>query len=175
MTTITITGVELTKKGFNKLRRGLSNQKVVVNRLGRAFRDDARRRITSQGGGTWEPLSKWTMARTGRRKALVTEKKNITFKVIGNRLLVGHESGGGWSLQDHEKGFTTPPDVPATIKLKRPGLLGMEGNSIHITRAKPSVTPARRVFATEAEANNLVGPIVEKWVREIIKRSKATV
>ncbi len=175
MTTITVTGVELTKKGMAKLNRDLSRTSVLSNRMGRALRDDARRRITTQGDGTWEPLSKWTMARTGRKKALIKERVKITFKLIGGQLVISHDSDGAWTLRQHEQGFTTAPDVPATIKLKRPRLLGVTGNTIHIRQAKESVTPARRVFATEPEANRIVRPIVKKWGADIIKRSRKVV
>jgi len=172
MTTVTVTGLELTKKGIAKLRRDLSKTHVLSNRMGRALRDDARRRITTQGDGQWEPLSKWTMARTGRKKALIKERAGITFKLVGAQLIVGHESGEAWDLGQHERGFTTPPDVPATIKLKRPRLLGISTKEIHIRRARPSETPARRVFANEAETNKLLEPIVKQWVKEVIDRSR---
>lgn len=173
MTTLTITGVELTKKGISKLKRDLGRTSVLSNRMGRALRDDARRRITTQGDGSWAPMSKWTAARTGRKKLLISERPKITFKLIGGRLVVGHDSGAGWSLQDHERGFTTPPEVPATIALKRPKILGISTSEIHIRRAKESVTPARRVFATEAETVKIAKPIVIKWVNDILRRAKA--
>lgn len=171
MTTITVTGVELTKKGLSKLRRDLGRTSVLSSRMGRALVEDARRRIATQGGGSWAPLSKWTRARTGRDLALITEMENISFKLIGGQLVIGHDSDGSWSLDDHEKGFTTAPDVPSTISLKRPELLGVTGNSIHIRRAKNSITPARRVFPNQAEAHDVVEPIVRKWVADIIRRS----
>ncbi len=174
MTTITITGVGLTKNGISKLKRDLGRTSVLSSRMGRALRDDARRRITTQGDGTWEPLGKWAKARTGRRKVLITERKNITFRLIGGQLVIGHQSSGTWSLDDHARGFTTRPKVPALIPLKRPKLLGLPSDQkTHLLRrAKPSVVPARRVFPTEPEASQILKPIVGRWVAEIIKRSR---
>ena len=40
-------------------------RKKLLTRLARAGRDQTRSNITNQGPG-WKPLSKWTVARTGR-------------------------------------------------------------------------------------------------------------
>ena len=114
------------------------------------------------------------MARTGRKKALITERKNISFKIIGGQLVIGHTSDGPWTLEDHERGFTTPPKVPALIALKRPTLLGFPSTQkTHLLRrARESVVPARRVFATERETVDIVQPIVIQWVKDIIARSR---
>lgn len=158
------------------MARDLGRHGVLMGRLGRAFRDDARLRITNQDGGNYAPLSKWTRARTGRRKALVTEKKNISFIVSGAKsiVVIGHTAKGDWSLNMHEKGFVTPgfSGFSTIIPLKNPSALsGVRGNRITIRGAKPSIVPARRVYATKVEATTIIRPIIEDWLRKIIRRA----
>jgi len=173
MTTIRVTGVAATKAAVKKIRRAMSRTNPLFTRIGRRLRDDARRRITTQDNGNYPGLSKWTRARTGRRKALITERKNITFKVIRGNLIVGHQADGDWTIEQHEKGFVTPGFTkPVTITLKNPSALkDVTGNSITIRGAKASVVPARRVFATEAEAGVIIQDEADKWLRDIIRRS----
>lgn len=174
MTNITITGVTATKKGIRNIIRDLKKTGVVYNRLGRALRDDARNRITTQDNGNYDKLSKWTRARTGRRKALITERKNINFRISGGTLVIGHSAKGDWNIEMHEKGFRTPgfSGRSVTIPLKNPrALKNVSGNSITIRGAKESVVPARRVFSTEAEATRIGEPIVVRWIKDIIKRN----
>lgn len=173
MATIHITGVAETQAAVTKIRKAMNRSSVLFNRIGRRLRDDARARITSQDGGKYEKLSKWTRARTGRRKALITERKNITFRSTKRGLIVGHNAGGDWNIGQHESGFVTPGFAghAVTIPLKNPRALKVNGNSITIRGAKASVVPARRVFANEPEANAIVRQEAEKWLRDIIKRS----
>ena len=173
MTTLNITGVVETQKGINKIMRDVNKTSVLFRRIGQGLRDDARRRITTQDGGKYAPLSKWTRARTGRRKALTTEKKNINFRVTGSTLLIGH-TATGWNLSMHEKGFRTPgfSGRSVTIPLKNPkALRNIKGDSITIRAAKASDVPARRVFPNEGEATTIIRPIVNDWLRKIIKRA----
>jgi len=172
MTTIVITGVPETKAGMRKLKRALSKTNPLFNRIGRSLRDDARKRITTQDNGAYDKLSKWTRARTGRRKALITERKNISFQMIGSRLIIGH-TATGWDITMHERGFVTPgfTGKTVTIPLKNPtALRNIQGNSITIRGAKPSVVPARRVFSTESEALAIIENEAEAWVRKIVQR-----
>lgn len=174
MTTIRVTGLVETREGLVKIRRELRKTKSLFNMFGRGIRDDARNRITTQDNGTYPKLGKWARARTGRRKALITERKNISFKLVGNNLVIGH-TATGWNIQDHEKGFTTPGFVgkPVTIPLRNPNALeGVTGNSISIRRAKASNVPARRVFATEREAVKIMQPIADAWLKKIIARTR---
>lgn len=175
MTSIRVTGIVETQRGIKQIMRNVNKTKTLFSRLGRGLRNDARRRITTQDGGQYAPLSKWTRARTGRRKALTTEKKNISFMMIGSRLLIGH-TATGWSLNMHEKGFITPgfSGKSVTIPLRNPSALkNVKGNSITIRGAKASVVPARRVFPNEGEAVTIIKPIIEDWLNKIIKRARA--
>ena len=175
MVSIVITGVTETQRGIKKIFRDTKKTGVLFNRLGRAFRDDARRRITTQDGGTYDKLSPWTRARTGRRKAFVTEKKNITFRIVGDRLDVGHFATG-WSFAMHEQGFITPgfKGKAVTIPLKNPAALrDIRGNSITIRSSKASVVPARQVFANPAQAQAILSRITRNWINKIITRAGA--
>ncbi len=175
MTTIRITGVVETQKGIRQIMRAVNKTTPLFNRIGRGLRDDARRRITTQDGGKYPPLSKWTRARTGRRKAFVTEKKNISFKMIGSSLLIGH-TATGWSLSMHEKGFVTPgfSGKAVVIPLKNPAALrNVKTRFMTIRGAKASVVPARRVFPNQIEAVAIIKPIFEDWLDKILKRARA--
>lgn len=174
MATIVLTGVKETKSAVRKIRRQMSKTGPLYTRIGRALRDDARKRITTQDNGNYDPLSKWTRARTGRRKALITERQNISFKVIGGTLIIGHTAKGNWNIQMHERGFVTPgfSGKAVTIPLKNPNALkDVKGNSITIRGAKASVVPARRVFATQAEAEVIARSHAERWLADIVKRN----
>lgn len=173
MTNIRVTGVVETKRGIQQIIRDVNKTNPLYKRIGRGLRDDARRRITTQDGGKYAPLSKWTRARTGRRKALVTEKKNISFKMIGGKLIIGH-TATGWNISMHEQGFTTSgfSGKKVTITLKNPNALrDVKGNSITIRGAKASEVPARRVFPTEKESITIIKPIIEDWLRKIVRRA----
>jgi hypothetical protein len=175
MTDIVITGLTETQKGISQIRRNVQKTTPLFNRFGRALRDDARRRITTQDGGKYDKLSKWTRARTGRRKALITERKNISHMIVGSRLLIGH-TATGWNIAMHEKGFTTPGFSGRTvvIPLKNPAALrDVKKNFIAIRGAKESVVPARKVFANKDEALTIMKPIITDWLNKIIKRAGA--
>ena len=107
---VKIKGVKNAQAGIARIMRAAEKTSPMLRMLGRKLRDDARLRITTQDGGQYEPLSKWTRARTGRRKALITERKHISFRLVGGKtLIVGHTPvKGDWSLAQHEDGFTTP-------------------------------------------------------------------
>lgn len=187
MTNITITGVVETKKGFNQINRDIKRTSVLFNQLGRSLRDDAKKRITTQDGGQYAPLSKWTKARTGRRKALITERPGITFIAKKDFVLIGHVPSKGsttgqesksWNLGMHERGFTTPgSNRPTPVILKRPNYIKeprpKPGGLFIFRNTKPSVTPARQVFANPYQARAIVGRIARKWLAKILKRAKS--
>ncbi len=173
MTELHITGVVSTKKGIDKVIRDVKRIKPLFNQMGRKLRDDARRRIITQDGGKYAPLSKWTRARTGRRKALTTEKKNISFQVVGSTLLIGH-SATGWSLKMHETGFisTTSVGRVVTITLKnRKALKDVRSSPLTVTVKKASIIPPRRVFANKLEATTIINPIIHDWIRKIVQKA----
>lgn len=173
MTTLNITGVVSTQKGIRKVLRDVEKTRPLLNKMGRKLRDDARRRIITQDGGKYAPLSKWTRARTGRRKALTTEKKNISFQIVGSTLIIGH-TATGWNLSMHELGFTSTRSVGrvVTIPLRnRKALRDVRDNVLTVTVKNASVIPPRRVFANEVEATTIIRPIIHDWIRKIVAKA----
>ncbi len=165
------TGLDKTKKGLLKIQRALKRTNPLMNGIGRALRDDARRRITTQDGGTYAPLSKWTRAQTGRRKALITERKNITFKLVGGSLQIGHVSPGAWTIGMHERGFVEQ-NKSETITLRNPkALKDVRGTQFFLKSPKPSVTPARKVFANRAETESIARRKADEWIKRIVERA----
>jgi len=177
MASITITGIKEAKLGLSKIRRSLRNNNAFLRSVGRELRDDARRRITTQDGGSYPKLSKWTRAKTGRRKALITERNNIQFRLVAGVLQIGHEGSGGWELTSHEKGFTLP-GLAEMFTVKRPNFLApgrnLKGDQVTVFGKRPSKVPARRVFPTQAEANVILVREAEKWIGNILKRNRAS-
>ena len=143
---------------------------VLLNRVGRALRDDARNRITTQNNGKWPKLSKWTRAKTGRLKALITERGKIKFKRWGRSgVAVGHESGGDWSLDDHVKGFTRPAvNKRVVIPLKAPRYLGIKDKDYIVLPkgSPPTRTPSRNPYGTKRDMRAVFVPIVRVWMQE---------
>lgn len=145
----------------------------MLNRLGRAGRDYARNQITTQGDGEWAPLSKWTRAKTGRRKALITERPRIKYVVRQGSVAIVHAATSPErSLSRHAKGFTRPAvNKPVYIPLRLPSLLGVSGPGIYLPKGtKATKTPPRNVWGTQKKVNKLVRPVVEPWVRQVLNR-----
>ena len=157
----------------NDLTPGTSKRIPVLNtRVGRALRDDARNRITTQGEGKWKPLSKWTRAKTGRRKALITERKNIVYERTASSVRIIHKSpSASWSLNDHAKGFVRPAVRKLVrIPLRQPKLLGVTTPYIILPRgSRATKTPKRNVWGTITQQRNVFIPEVRKWMRETMK------
>jgi hypothetical protein len=150
---------------------------VLFTRVGRALRDDARDRITTQGEGKWPKLSKWTRAKTGRRKALITERKNIVYERTANSVRIFHRSPSpNWNLNMHAAGFTRPAvRKKVRIPLKQPKLLGVTKPYIILPRgSRATKTPARNVWGTITQQRNVFIPEVRKWMRETMKAGKVT-
>lgn len=149
---------------------------VLNTRVGRGLRDAARQRITTQGDGKWKPLSKWTRAKTGRRKALITERKNIVYERTTTSVRIIHKSPSAeWSLNTHAKGFTRPAvRKRVRIPLKQPKLLGVSKPYIILPRgSRATKTPARNVWGTVTEQRNTFIPIVRKWMRETMTKHES--
>lgn len=146
---------------------------VLHTRVGRALRDDARNRITTQGEGKWAKLSKWTRAKTGRRKALITERKNIVYERTSSSVRIVHKSPSpSWSLNDHAKGFTRPAvRKRVRIPLRQPKLLGVTKPYIILPRgSRATKTPKRNVWGTITQQRNAFIPEVRSWMRETMKK-----
>lgn len=178
-----ITGIKQAKWGIryliNALETGGPRQTVLLNRLGRAFRDQSRQHITDQsyGGQKWAPLSKWTKARTGRNKALLKQRERIIFRTAPGRLEVGYrEEEAGWNLTKHHKGFRTLGVTGKLMRvpLVRPTALNPvpKGNAKFFTKSKAAVVPARPIWPDRKMIGVMGRPIVTQWMQENIRKMK---
>lgn len=167
-----------TKRWGKALEKGSGRVRVLLNRIGRGLRDRSRKRITTQGDGSWEPLGAWVQAKTGRRKALITERPRIKYRVSHGSVDIYHDSPSTrWSLNDHARGYTNPADKsPKFIPLKYPGKLAPGGNlskrGIFLPKGnKATKVPKRNVWGSEPEARReVINPEVQKWLREVFRK-----
>jgi len=180
MVGLKITGLDNVKRALLDIELQVSARgrlPVLMNRIGRVLRDDAKRRITSQDGGSWEELGKWQRAKTGRRKALLKEREHIHHKVLpaGAAVIVYYNMRGSWKLTTHGTGFVVSPHGKfITVKLVdgRPLMLPQTQTAITFRWKRPSVVPARRVFAHKERAERYIRPIIAAWLAEIKARIK---
>jgi hypothetical protein len=171
--------------GLDRLKRGVRGidddftptkrqVRVLFGALGRAVRNDVRKNITTQGNGSWDKLSKWTRARTGRRKALVTERSRIKFRIRNTRRVeIGYEEReSGWNLTDHHRGFTSSgfKGKKVVIPLRNPKPLGVTDDKITILSAKPSVVPSRKVWGSLNRTVKIVRVVANRWMKQIVAK-----
>jgi phage gpG-like protein len=171
------------RRRFNEYRvnvepRSGSERRRLMKMIGRKFRDHARRNITTQGGGKWKPLSKWTRARTGRRKALVTLRPRIKFRATADQAVLFFERRDPhWTLSDHHRGFRSPPVRGKLMKvpLRNPGLLGLRGKDhIEFTSRKESVIPARPIWPVGRQAKRIIKMELKRYRSKVERRVRST-
>lgn len=178
MTSIIFTGISDLQASLEQYNRSFSpnsrQRKVLFGRLGRKGRDRVRKNITEQRG--FPPLSKWTRARTGRRKGLVTERQNITFIVKPLSVEIGYTpKSTEWNLTKHHKGFTVKGSSnKITIPLKRPRAIEWSKPTITLRGTGPSIVPARPVWGDINQIMRYVGPTTRDWARKIINKKGRT-
>ena len=180
MTQITIktVGLDRVKRKLREYKQDFSagspEHARLMTALGRAGRDYGRKRITTQGDGSWAPLSKWTRAKTGRRKALITERQNIKYRKTRLGVEIFHDSPSpNWSLATHARGFTRPAvRGKVVIPLKVPSILGVNKPYIVLPKGSPAtVTPPRPVFENDDTVmRKVIRPQIRLWLQEL--RSK---
>ncbi len=148
----------------------------LMNKLAAGGRDITRRNITTQGGGRWAPMSKWTRAQTGRRKLFVTLRKYIVAKKASARAMrasVVFRSPGDFSLTQHHTGYTDPAkgDV-VKIALKKPGALGLSPKTTvkAFVDKRSRTVPARPVWPSTRQVAILIRKETAKWRRQLDAR-----
>lgn len=144
--------------------------------IGRELRNEARRNISSQDGGSYEPLSKWTRARTGRRKALVSERKHIHFRFRPARLEVYYNMHRGFTLTQHHKGYTIKPkNRKVSIPLRNPGLLNnkswRKAKAATFVDRKPKKVPARKIWPDENKVVSVTTKAAFTWGSRVTRRA----
>lgn len=173
-----IIGIERVSRKLKEYRQDYTatsaEQTRLMRMIGAGTRDYARARITSQGDGEWAPLSKWTRAKTGRRKALITERARIKYRLKDGGVELYHDSPSpSWSLKDHKRGFTRPAvRGKVVIPLKVPSILGVNKPYIVLPKGSPATyTPPRAVYESDDKImRKVVRPKIRLWLAEI--RSK---
>lgn len=169
---VTFTGIRDLQRALKRYDRSFkpnSRQvKTLFTQLGRKGRDRVKKNITEQKN--FAPLAPFTRARTGRRKALITERSRIKFSVKTRHVEIGYDTRSlKWDLTKHHKGFTSKgTNKTMLIPLRNPKIIGMDQNLIILFGRKASVIPARPVWGNINQILGYVGPTARLWVRKII-------
>lgn len=145
------------------VRASLRSKKSLLDSIGKALMEYTQTTITTQGRGTWAPLAKSTKLTTGRQKALITLRPYIRFRTnqsAGTATVYFSKRPSGWTLEQHEKGFTSRPVNGVLMKARNIGFFN---------KRKASVVPPRKVFPSTGEASTISGPIVRAWVDKQIR------
>jgi hypothetical protein len=151
---------------FNNVNSSMRDRKVLMDRIGGALQKYTQNRIKTQGEGTWPGLAPSTRERTGRSKALVTLIPFIKVRSGAEAVTVYFSKRPkGWSLEQHERGYTSAAVKGPIMKMKKDG-----SKAAFFSSRKESKVPARRVFPTDNEALRVAIPLVNDWTREIIRR-----
>lgn len=162
-----------TKRWKDDFRPSSARVRVLLRRVGRGVRDFSRNKITTQGDGQWQPLSKWSKAKTGRRKALITLRKFIQFRLQKEAVEI-YDSDPRQLITKHSAGFKNPPQVgPLAIgPLKKPGFLNHSGPYLWVNKTKQADVPRRSVWGTQRERERVYNPMVRLWIEETIDRRR---
>lgn len=174
-------GMARARRQFQQLARDVTGnnpvmQRRLMNKLASKARDMTRRNITTQGLGAWKKLSKWTVAQTGRRKALVTLRKFIVVKKAKGRATsasVVFNSPGDFTLTQHHDGYADPAlGTVVKIELKRPGALGLprKQTSKSFVDKRNRQVPARPVWPEGARLFKMLRVETRKWARQVDRR-----
>jgi len=160
------------KRKVNALMRGLrpSGRRRVLRRIAGALRDKVRNRFSTQGDGTWAPLSDWTRARTGRRKALMPLQRRIKSRVEGDRAEVYFDAPTDeWNIEMHNRGFKSKAveDKRMVIPMASGGSIGVRGSRLIIKNRRMSVIPARRIWLTASETRATLNEELDAFAAEL--------
>lgn len=166
--------VEFDDTGFKRkiaiIKRAFENTRPMYAEIGRHVRDYIRQTITLQGRGrAWRPLSTWTKRRTGRYKALITLRPFFQYEASQAQAIIYFDPpSNDWGIRGHHEGSVSPA-VSGKLMVV-PGRGGGVLAAFHSRKAV--VIPARRIWPTNQQGNELIRPIIERWYDEAIRRSK---
>lgn len=176
MVTVTIPRLRSTEAFIRGIERDVENNlPALLREVSTSLRDDVRRRIVTQDGGTWRPVSKWIRAKKNARKPLAGQQKNVHSRVLQNTAEVYFASPGNWTLTQHEKGFVNRLvgekdqvfGSRVVLNIVNPRPLGLKSaGSFAFKPRVAGITPARRIWTNEVEARAIATPLVSRWVRE---------
>lgn len=166
---------------FTKLADNVSQKRVfLLAEIGMALVRDVERRIKTADGGKWAPPSKWTVAKKNATKSLVGAEKYINFRVRTNKMQVFADAP--YSLNAHHRGFQNKLFSGAEKKVQgakggriglyiaNPAPLGLtKPGPFYFVPKKRGITPPRKIWPNEPEQVKIGGPIMSRWLMNVVK------
>lgn len=175
---VTVIGINKLQGAIREVRNHVgdspSGRRRLMNKMGLAMRNASRQNITTQGEGKWAPLSRWTRAKTGRRKALITLRERIKHDYNADQARVYFEqSSPFWNLDTHHFGRTSAGvrNTPMRIPLPRnSGQIAGAGLRILIFNRRASRIPARPVWASKKQIQAEGEKQIANWLEELRRK-----
>lgn len=150
------------RRAATRMVRDIEKNTDLYRRAAQAMAKYMRETITLQGRRQkFAPLSKWTVAATGRRKALLPVRDTIKAEWDRSSARVISGKHG----QKHNFGI----NVSATRKTM--AWLNRDGSKIVLRSRKAYKVPARKYIPTGREAESVVKKSADGWIRAIVKRN----
>lgn len=195
---VEITNLKEAKAILAAIDRGITDgMQSVFRSLGDVYVADVKRRIISQNDGTWAPASKWLKAKTGGTRVLDGAEKYVKARISQKQLAIV-STARGWSLSDHDQGFTNklvgpgdsldkdgrveltirdprPLNLYTELRKKRDGTSVPRSTTFAFKPTRAGVTPARQIWPTAEQAIKLGHPIASRWLTEIVKKAGGSV
>lgn len=143
----------------------------------RALADDAKRRIKSQNNGQWAAVSKWIRAKKDPDRVLEGAEAFVKFRVRDGQGEVYGDTQQDWTLTQHHEGFENKTraseviDGKIEIDIVNPGPLGLGSNARTFAwspNGKIGHTPARQIWADDAQTTKIVLPIASRWLQKVV-------
>ena len=150
---------------INRLKTNLEQRRPLLENIGARIMGYTRNTIAMQGRGKgWKPLAESTKKSTGRSKALVTLIPFIRYRVNNRSGVTVYFSKKpkGWSLDMHERGFSSRAVKGKFMKAPRLG---------GFMSRKKSVIPARKVWPSAGTVKIIVADVTQSWLSSTVKRS----
>jgi hypothetical protein len=162
---------------FDKLASNVEQKKVwLLVEIGTAFVRDVAERIKTADGGKWAPPSKWTRAKKGVNKALAGAEAYVKFRVRTNKMHVYADAP--YSLSLHHRGFQNAllgkkekiVKGRLAINIINPAPLGLKkAGPFYFIPRKAGITPPRRIWTSEGEQVKIGGPIMSRWLKNVVE------
>lgn len=162
---------------FEKLAANVEQRKIwLLAEIGTAFVRDIQDRIKTADGGRWAPPSKWTRAKKAVTKSLAGAEVYVKWRVRTNKLVVYADAP--YSLSLHHRGFQNAilgrkekiVKGRLAINVINPAPLGLKkAGPFYFVPKKAGVTPARRIWTSEGEQVKIGGPIMSRWLKNVVQ------
>lgn len=157
------------RDSMRRMEAELRRPAPVYGKAARLVRDYVRQTITLQGRKTkYFQLSKWTKARTNRRKALITLRPLIkaAWDSIGGYVYF-QQTDKKWHVDDHHTGFTSKAVTGKRMVVPRKG-----GGIVAVFMNRKEVkVPSREVWPTQGEVDATVTPVFTQWTEANARRN----